>query len=82
MSERLQHTTASMRAKMLQRYGDVLHHKHDKNHTPYRQHCRSHPVQKHLNGQEGEQKVNSSTGHVREWNLRKFCTRVAKGNVH
>ena len=45
MSERLQHTSASMREKMLLRYGDVLHHKHDKNHIHYRQHCRSHPVE-------------------------------------
>ena len=82
MSERLQYTAASMREKMLQRYGDVLHHKHDKNHNPYRQHCRSHPVQKRIDGLDGEHEVHCSTGQVREWRLRKFCKRVAKGQIH
>ena len=40
MSEKQQHTTASMREKMLSRYGDSLHHKHNKFHHSYRLHCR------------------------------------------
>ena len=84
MSERSQHTAASMREKMLQRYGDDLHHKHNKNHSAYRQHCRSHPVQKRINGwdAESEPEVHCSTGHIREWNLRKYCKQYAKGRFH
>lgn len=89
MSERLQGTTARMRASMIKRYGDELGnnshkkpHKHCKDHTLYRQHCRSHPVQQRVNGQDEGQDISRSTGHVREWNLRKFCTRVAKGSSH
>ena len=82
MSERLQHTAASMREKMLQRYGDVNDHKHDKNHIHYRQHCRSHPVQKHPIGVTTEEDVYRSTGQIREFKLRKFCKRLAKGRFH
>lgn len=79
MSERQQRTAASMREKMLQRYGDGLHHKHDKNHVPYRKHCRSHPVQ--INGIE-ELDINQSTGLLREIKLRKIRKRLDKGRFH
>lgn len=82
MSERLQCTAASMRKKMLLRYGDVLHHKHDKNHTHYRQHCRTHPVEKRKNNLDKELPVDLSTGLVREMKLRQFNNRPAKGDFH
>ena len=80
MSEKLQRTAASMREKMLSRYGDELHHKHDKNHIPYRKHCKSHPVLS-LNGQD-EQDINSSTGLLRALKLRKIRKRLDKGRFH
>ena len=82
MSERLQRTTASMREKMLLRYGDEIHHKHDKNHTPYRQHCRSHPVQKRFNGWDADREVFCSTGQVHAMKLRKFVHRQGKTWIH
>ncbi len=82
MSERLQHTAASTREKMLQRYGDVLHHKHDKNHNPYRQHCRSHPAKTHYPGTNEEADAQASTGLIREFKLRKFRNQPGKGQIH
>ena len=80
MSEKQQGTVNSMRERMLVRYGDGLHHKHDKNHNPYRQHCRSHPV-KHLeNGQNNE--FEGSTGLIRIIKLRKIRKRLDKGRIH
>ena len=50
MPDKQQHTAFSVHERMLLRYDDGLHHKHDKSHVlPYRKHCRSHPVIK-LNG--------------------------------
>jgi hypothetical protein len=82
MSERLQHTAASTREKMLQRYGDVFHHKHDKNHNLYRQHCRSHPAKTHYPGSNEEAESQASTGLVREFNLRKCRKQLGKGQIH
>lgn len=80
MSEKQQRTAASMREKMLNRYGDVLHHKHDKNHISYRKHCKSHPVIL-LNGK-AEEEVNASTGLLRALKLRKIRKRLDKGRFH
>lgn len=80
MSEKQQGTSNSMREKMLARYGDGLHHKHDKNHIPYRKHCKSHPVNT-LNGIEDEE-TNLSTGLLREFKLRKMRKRLDKGRIH
>lgn len=80
MSEKQQGTAQSMRVKMLNRYSDGLHHKHDKNHSPYRQHCRSHPVQ-HNNGYDLDEE-NASTGMVRAIKLRKIRKRLDKGRIH
>ena len=80
MSEKQQRTAASMREQMVNRYGDGLHHKHDKNHNPYRQHCKSHPTQL-LNG-DVEEEVNSSTGLLRTLKLRKVRKRLDKGRFH
>lgn len=80
MSERLQHTAASMREKMLVRYGTTLHHKHDKNHIHYRQHCRTHPVQKRVVS--SDVGVDCSTGLVREFKFRKIRKRLDRGRFH
>lgn len=83
MSEKQQRTAASMREKMINRYGDGLHHKHDKNHNPYRQHYRSHPAE-WLKGKTGviEEDVNASTGYLRALKLRKIRKRLDKGRFH
>lgn len=81
MSEKLQRTAASMREKMIHRYGDEVHHKHDKYHNSYRQHYRSHPVTRtHVFDQlDGE---GTSTGLLRAFKLRKVRKRLDKGHVH
>lgn len=43
MPDKIQHTAASLQQKMLARYSDGLHHKHNKHHLEYLQHCISHP---------------------------------------
>lgn len=80
MSEKQQGTANNMRLRMLNRYGDELHHKHDKNHNSYRKHCKSHPVQ-HLNGND-EEEVQGSTGLLRTIKLRKIRKRLDKGRFH
>ena len=82
MSEKQQRTAASMREKMLNRYGDGLHHKHDKNHFSYRKHYKSHPVQLLNNKNHEDIDVNASTGLVREFKLRKMRKRLDKGRFH
>ena len=81
MSEKQQHTSASMREQMLKRYGDGYHHKHDKLHQPYRLHFRSHPRQI-INEDGQEEDTNTSTGHIRENKLRKVRKRLDKGCFH
>lgn len=82
MSERLQHTAASMREKMLHRYGDSLHHKHDKNHNAYRQHCRSHPVKSHYPCSNEEAESQASTGLIREFKLKKYRKQLGNRQIH
>lgn len=84
MSEKQQRTAASMREKMLNRYGDNLHHKHNKNHHLYRKHCRSHPVQTngHTSQNEENENENASTGLIRAFKLRKMRKRLDKGRIH
>jgi hypothetical protein len=81
MSERKQHTAASMRDLMILRYGNEFHHKHNKNHHTYRQSARSHPTQPHvfLNG---DRPLYEATGQVRQLNLRKVRKRLDKGRFH
>ncbi|ARG98773.1 hypothetical protein [Legionella micdadei] len=81
MSEKQQRTATSMREKMLNRYGDELHHKHNKNHTSYRKHCKTHPVQT-LNGYDEERDANTSTGLLRALRVRKIRKRLDKGRFH
>ena len=80
MSEKQQRTALSMREKMLSRYGDGLHHKHNKNHIPYRSHYRTHPAQQ-LNGLIDEDE-HVSTGSLRAFKLRKIRKRLDKGRFH
>ena len=81
MSEKIQHTAASLREKMLNRYGDELNHKHNKNHLTYRQHYRSHPCNQNQDKDE-ESMLNGSTGLLREFKLRKMRKRLDKGRIH
>lgn len=81
MSEKTQHTAASLRERMINRYGDGLEHKHNKHHLSYRQHCRSHPSNQHAN-QDEESVLNGSTGLLREFKLRKMRKRLDKGRIH
>lgn len=85
MSERLQGTAKAMREKMLNRYDDGLPHKHDKNHIPYRQHYRTHPVQPTFTGPGSTvalDNINHSTGELRLRKLRKYRNRLGKSFVH
>ena len=79
MSEKIQHTAANMRERMRLRYDDSHHHKHNKDHQPYRAHCRSHPVQPL---QEQEKGTFESTGLRRSMKLRKIRKRLDKGHIH
>lgn len=81
MSEKIQHTAASLREKMINRYSDGLDHKHNKNHLSYRQHSRSHPCNQ-SNGKDEEPALNESTGLLREFKLRKMRKRLDKGRIH
>jgi hypothetical protein len=81
MSEKTQHTAASLREKMLHRYNDGLDHKHNKNHHSYRHHYRSHPANQ-TNGKDEEVLLNESTGLIRQFKLRKMRKRLDKGRIH
>lgn len=81
MSEKLQHTAEHTRELMSHRYGDGLHHKHDKSHWPYRQHCRSHPIQL-ASGVDLHLEINASTGECRKNKLQKLRKRFDKGRFH
>lgn len=80
MSEKLQGTACAMREKMLHRYDDGLHHKHDKNHIHFRKHYKSHPVLNLKNSDDTEN--NGSTGQLRIIKLRKLRKRLDKGSIH
>lgn len=81
MAERIQKTAQSMREKMLNRYGDELHHKHDKNHLEYRFHSPSHPcdpLKRH-----DYDVYNAPDKHLtRELNSQKLRKRLDKGRIH
>ena len=81
MSDKMQHTAASLRDKMIIRYGDGLHHKHDKNHLSYRKHFKSHPCIQ-TSSREKKLDINGSTGLIREFNLKKMRKRLDKGRIH
>lgn len=81
MSEKLQNTAASMRARMVKRYGDGHHHKHDKLHMPYRLHCRSHPAHV-IDIGEQEKNMGSFSEQLRAFKLRRLRKRLDKGRIH
>jgi hypothetical protein len=82
MTDKQQHTAFSIHERMLLRYDDGLHHKHDKSHVlPYRKHCRSHPVIK-LNRLIQAKDINESTGIIQIRNLQKIRKRFDKGRYH
>lgn len=76
MSEKQQGNASAMCQRMLHRYGDGLHHKHDKNHILYRQHGKSHPKSA------VEEEKQGSTGLLRIIKLRKVRKRLDKGRIH
>lgn len=80
MSEKQQGTACHTREKMLNRYGDELHHKHDKNHIQYRKHYKSHPVQT-LDGL-NEEGFHRPEGRLRIIKLRNVGKRLDKGRFH
>lgn len=84
MSEKLQHTALRTQLLMQDRYGDTIHHKHDKCHFTYRAHHPSHPSKSSLqaNGHDLETSKNSSTGQIHQIKLRKIRKRLAKGFYH
>lgn len=82
MSEKIQHTAASLREKMIHRYDDGLKHKHNKNHLSYRKHFKSHPCIQINEDEESKTKDSASTGLVREFKLRKIRKRLDKGRIH
>ena len=81
MPDKIQHTADSMRQKMMTRYNDGLHHKHNKHHLEYRQHCRSHPCNQN-NMLDEEENITGSTGLLREFKLKKMRKRPDKGHIH
>ena len=81
MSEKQQHTAANMRERMLKRYGDSHHHKHNKLHISYRLHCRSHPAPLLL-VDEQEKDTNGFPGQLRAFKLRKLRKRLDNGRIH
>lgn len=81
MAERIQKTAQSMREKMLNRYGDEYHHKHDKNHLSYRFHSRSHPCDPRK--RHDYDVYNAPSKHLnRELNSQKLLKRLDKGRIH
>ncbi len=81
MSDKMQHTAAGLREKMLHRYSDGLEHKHNKSHLLYRRHSKSHPSN-FKNENIEESPTNGSTGLIREFKLRKMRKRLDKGRIH
>ncbi|PWY55853.1 hypothetical protein DGG96_10085 [Legionella qingyii] len=80
MPDKIQRTAASLQQKMLARYSDGLHHKHNKHHLEYRQHFRSHPCNQ--GNDISEEELTGSTGLLRQLKLRKMRKRPDKGHFH
>lgn len=80
MPEKTQHTAASLQERMSARYDDGLHHKHNKYHLEYRKHYKSHPCIQ--NKVLEEEALNSSTGLIHEFKLKKLRKRLNKGQIH
>lgn len=82
MPDKIQHTAAKLQQTMEARYGDGLHHKHNKHHLEYRKHYRSHPCNQNDNLDEEENLNGGSTGLLRELKLKKMRKRPDKGHFH
>lgn len=81
MSERQQHTAAHMREKMLAHYGDLVHHKHNKNHLLNPPHHRS-KLANTLVASSEEVLNGWQMSFSRKTKLRKMQRRLAKLNFH
>lgn len=77
MSEKLQHTATRTRELMMNRYGDGLHHKHNKCHLNFRLHYPTYPslLLEAAN-------IHKPTTHFPAGKIRKFRQRIAKGRFH
>lgn len=83
MSEKTQGNARKTQESMERRYQEISssHHKHDKRHLAYRQHCRTHGV--HFEEKEDMiEKINTPTGTIRKQNLQKIRKRLAKNIFH
>jgi len=80
MSERKQHTSACMHENMGHRYGDELHHKHDKRHLKFRHHWRSHPAK--LRKQDQAEIIYSQPDLFRTFKIKKMCKPLANTSIH
>ncbi|MCX7115176.1 MAG: hypothetical protein NTW08_04650 [Gammaproteobacteria bacterium] len=81
MSERKQHTAASMREKMAIHYGEEFHHKHNKNHLIYPPHHRPKLANALASTELMETEI-WQTDFNRKERLRKMQRRLAKPHFH
>lgn len=81
MREKRQGTSLHTHDKMLNRYSDGLHHKHNKNHLLFRKHSKSHPAHP-MNGLLNDDTLELASGMLREFNFRKIRKRMDKGHIH
>lgn len=81
MSERMQHTCTFMHKEMSHRYGDQYIHKHDKRHSRYRAHWRTHPI--HIMQKEEQLEVIKNPKFLfRAKKKEKLMKRLAKASFH
>lgn len=81
MSEKMQKTSDNLREQMLNRYGNELPHKHNKNRRPYRLHNKTHPCLI-PNYQKNLELESVASGNVGELKLKKLRTRQNNGGIH
>ena len=81
MSERTQHICVIMQDQMSHRYGDEYLHKHDKRHTNYRRHWKTHPVTTQPKQEQPDGK-RFSENLLRTKGKRKIWKRLAKISFH
>jgi hypothetical protein len=80
MSERLQHTAARMRTKMLTNYGEEIHHKHNKNHLHNPPHKKIQVILTLNNINDHPDKWSAKT--IQDFKGRKTRKRLDKGDFH
>lgn len=81
MSEKKQGTAFNMHQRMFNRYGDVYYHKHNKDHSQFRMHYRTHPVEI-PDFFSSDTETHYSTGLLRAMKLRRMRKRANKGAIH